>query len=551
MVKGRGYGHVFTGADVTDLTNPMVPVLLGHISFGDAMSDFEVTDSNEYMVLSISHDSVQHLEIWDIDPVADAHLVSSVEMPPNNHEIMDVGDGLAVAINSGAKSLQIYDIDPPELLSQPSLVDIPSGSIRYATISKQFIYMSGSDELVHVIDATDPQNPKIVNSVTVPLLSYVLRSEEDYVYAYCRNAESDSYLVGLNVKNPLSPVLFDWIRPMHSARWISLNGPLACQIDDGGIAIINNTQPETASIEGYIAALGEVSHIDVSGDYAVVLDGSYSDGPFGMQVVNIAQPEAAFVTASLNPASQLTDAAVSNGYAYALSEGENGLRIYDIDPPGNPMLVAQVQGGLGLAVEAGYAYVSDGPNLSILDVSTPETPQLVNSVALEKPGCKDVEVSSGYAFILSDFLNIISVAPPENAHPVAHYPEEQGSTNFNDVDTSNGLTCLSSSYWFPDPPGESTYAMHFLDTSTPESPQEVGELSTHDFPFVETSISGQYVYVAAGSHGLIALDVSKPDKPITVTTFDPWGPYHGHLVISVVGDYAYLGGEGIAIVKLF
>ncbi len=77
--------------------------------------------------------------------------------------------------------------------------------------------------------------------------------------------------------------------------------------------------------------------------------------------------------------------------------------------------------------------------------------------------------------------------------------------------------------------------LQVLDTSTPNSPQPVGQLLTHG-PITRVVISGNYAYTLSPFR---IIDISNPTSPTLVSTFLPSSvPL---MTITVQGSYAYVG----------
>ena len=75
--------------------------------------------------------------------------------------------------------------------------------------------------------------------------------------------------------------------------------------------------------------------------------------------------------------------AVAGNYAYVSSWG-SGLQVIDISVPESPEIVGSVDTpgfANGVAVAGNYAYVSDwGSGLQVIDISVPESPAIVGAV---------------------------------------------------------------------------------------------------------------------------------------------------------------------------
>ena len=87
--------------------------------------------------------------------------------------------------------------------------------------------------------------------------------------------------------------------------------------------------------------------------------------------------------------------------------------------------------------------------------------------------------------------------------------------------------------------------LRIVDVSKPDSPFEVGSWQTPGVA-VEVAISGTLAFVAGREEGLHIVDVSNPAQPQLVTTYDTPGLVWG---VAVEGAWVYLadGPSGLAL----
>ena len=158
------------------------------------------------------------------------------------------------------------------------------------------------------------------------------------------------------------------------------------------------------------------------------------------------------------------------------------------------------QAGAGVATAGGYVYVAEHNGLKILNVADPAHPSLVGSVA-----------TVGQAYDVAVSGNIVVMA---------------GSEGLEVINASN-LT----------------------------APTRVGgyDFTSYGFGY-GVAIDGSHAYMAGGSEGLMAFDISTPSSPKLDGTIVDFGTEIHTDVHSVVlsGQYAYMGGAdaGVAIVDI-
>lgn len=197
------------------------------------------------------------------------------------------------------------------------------------------------------------------------------------------------------------------------------------------------------------------------------------------------------------------DVFVAGNYAYcAMTEG--GLQIVDISDKQNPSLVAEDYtpgSAKGIFVDNDYAYVANDSNLIIYNVSTPSSPQIVETYSSR---ALSVWVEGDYCYIAgwTSGLKILNITDPSN-------PVEVGSLNMT----------YARSVWV-----EGNYAyiidkdagLMIVDITDKATPVLVGTFATADG--WDAAVSGNYAYIADGDDGLIILDISDKTNPVLEST---------------------------------
>ncbi|MCH8334195.1 hypothetical protein IIC65_09700, partial [Candidatus Sumerlaeota bacterium] len=195
--------------------------------------------------------------------------------------------------------------------------------------------------------------------------------------------------------------------------------------------------------------------------------------------------------------------AVSGSLAYVLHEailGTSSLQIIDVSNPSSPVLrgtYAGLPGAQGLAISKSLAFVADSEvGLQIIDVSDPSAPQLR-----------------------------FEVFPVSGAG----------------VTVSNSLAYLTADW------GSSSGFSIFVFTD-PSSPFEVGSITVPG-EAAGVAVEGSWAYVAAGSAGLLVIDVSSRGAPVLVGSYDTPGDATG---VAVEDSLVYVadGFAGLAIIDV-
>jgi len=212
--------------------------------------------------------------------------------------------------------------------------------------------------------------------------------------------------------------------------------------------------------------------------------------------------------------------AVSGTYAY-LAEGTSylgtlrGLQVIEISDPESPQIVGSVDTPgfpQAVAVSGSYAYVADFFSLQVIDITDPRHPQIVGSV--DTPGhTLNVAVSGTYAFVADDggydgrgSLQVIEISDPRNPRIVGSMvtPGHAGA-----VGVAGSYAYLAESD-----------GLHVVDITNPERPALVGECAAGSASGV--AVSETHVYMTGRipggptADGLAILPVQCESTPVSL-----------------------------------
>jgi len=166
----------------------------------------------------------------------------------------------------------------------------------------------------------------------------------------------------------------------------------------------------------------------------------------------------------------------------------------------NVRLVSQIGGG-SFAVHAvgNYAYIGEGPNLRILDISNPSSPVPLGRVLL--PDLVQAVCVSGSLAYVADWgggLQIIDISNPTSPWRRGYY-------------LTPGLAegvFFSGGYAYVADRG----SLHIIDVSNPAVPRRVGSYGGMNSA-MDVRVYGDLAYVADGVAGLRIITISNPTAP--------------------------------------
>ncbi|NQT35235.1 T9SS type A sorting domain-containing protein [bacterium] len=245
------------------------------------------------------------------------------------------------------------------------------------------------------------------------------------------------------------------------------------------------------------------------------------------------------------------DLFVRGDYAFVTTE-LSGLQILNISDPESPELVGfwddNPLEAQGVYVSGDYAYITDGKQsgLRIIDISNPENPTETGYLETLGIAC-DVFVVGNYAYVSEGGYNprinegalrVVDISDPEN-------PQEIG---FQHVSDKGYRVWISGNYAYLACIGGDDAGLIVFDVSDPEDPDSVGYFNSGET--ADIFITGETAYVTGFKDDedtifLFSLDISDPSNPQELDRYNTecqsgWG-------ISISDDYLYLAGSSFTI----
>jgi len=263
-------------------------------------------------------------------------------------------------------------------------------------------------------------------------------------------------------------------------------------------------------MEGWIDTPGTTREIVVSGSYAYI--GAWDDG---LKIVDCGAPTFPRLVGAV-ATDRIEGLVVAGNFVY--TAGLRGLKVIDVSSPEAPEVVASFgdyrsepsasMSGRGVSVVGNYAYVAANGSLGrsglvVIDITTPAAPQRVGSVAIPGVYMEDVDVSAGYAYVAAgrSGLYIFDISNPSAPEFVTM------------VDTPGYLKEVLATQGY-------VYAVEragllIIDTSSPRSPDFVGFLDTPDYA-IDVVPGNGYLIVVDRDSGLLIVDVTAPETPAVI-----------------------------------
>jgi len=364
--------------DISDLENPTKVN-----EFGGSVYFQGVVVENGYAYVANSYNGVMILDVTD---------------PTNPFFLTTVGDGVYgkriraerlylrgryLYIAGREDGLQIIDVSNP---SKPSIV---GSYVRCSTpwdvvVKDNFAYTANLDKGVSVIDISIPDNPTIVTNISTGGQAQGITTIGNYLYV------SDNMLQIIDVTNPIQPRIVKHLNVDNSTpRKTFIKDNYAYLAGGNGFCILNASNPENPALLSHILKNESFNDVFVNGDYAYLISESK------LTLVNIQDPNNPVkVSEWISPEQvRFNGISLKNNYAYLTDDGYGkGLAIVDVNDPRKPELVkyfCNLSWGVNYAaieINGDVAYISRyGYNLVILDISDPLNPVTIKDYVPEYP----------------------------------------------------------------------------------------------------------------------------------------------------------------------
>ena len=288
--------------------------------------------------------------------------------------------------------------------------------------------------------------------------------------------------------------------------WTVIGGQTYCVVSGSSLNIINVSNPITPSLTSTLALAGYGEGIAISGTKVYLAAGST-----GMEVVDISDPA--------NPTSIATAAGSGSGYAEGinvsaprayLGNGAN-VTIFDISTPSSPTIVGTyegtdwVQDAMPLS---NYMYVCEwGVGIEVVDITNPAAPTLITTFA--NPRNADIMFDGNYGFIASREygLTVIDVSTPAAPTAVSTM-ETQGVLRKVSYGAINMGGTIKGHVFTAEVSGVG--AVDDSTVATPAYSGLVGVTPPADGIAYSCLVMGNTAYVPYGSAGMRILDVTNP-----------------------------------------
>ncbi len=486
---------------------------------------------------------------------------------PGAAQVVRVRDGLAY-IGTAGSGLQIFDVRDPAAPVFVGSYATYGNVVDLTFVGKIAILAVGSGDLV-TVDVSDPAAPVLNLVVSTPGTTRGVAVDGLHVFV----ADGTAGLFVFSIASGTSGTY----TPTAEVLDVVVDGDVAyLALSDGRVEAVDVTDPLNATLMGSISVGGRVEALALSGNSLYV-----AAGTSGLQVVQVTHPASMALRGSLALSGNCVDVAVSSDVAFVAAQS-GGVHQVDISDPSLPvettthpasdsaqgifpllhhLLIADGNTGvvlrqwakdlgvmsigslpglnlqlpLDLQIRGDFAYLIDGADFLVIDLSDPTAPSVARTVTISGTPY-DFDIGGDHAYVDTSpggVLLVLDISNPSNPFPVGSLTKSTVSrasrvegNRLYQVSVKGGG--LSAGGW-----------LSIFDISTPNLPTTVVDtlLNPGGFTFEAIDVEGDLAYIAAGNDGLMVVNVNDPTAPSVVATH----PVTTGAITDVVveGNHAY------------
>jgi hypothetical protein len=554
--------------DVIDIANPVQPARVGGYQAPYGGLECVAVSGNYAYVLGGRWDGtnwIRGLQVFGVSSPANPQSMGWCPIRRQGRDLVVSGNYAYVAENeqdvvgNWKGGLEVMDISSPATPKPVGWYDAGDAALTWVqkvAVSGNYAYLGGANGL-QVIDISNPADPQLAGEIDTGAVGSLALSGK---YAYVGTMEWNvSALKVIDISNPARP---QWVGVSDSLgigrgfMSAAVSSHYACVgVVDVGLQVIDISNPASPELLGVIETMGQTRNVALSGNYAYL-----AEGYAGLRVIDVSNAGSPRKVGEYHTSAAAETVAVSGKYA-CVGELEyaggwvSRLEVVDISNPAEPKHVGWYDPGDAVwkpAVSGNYAYLPGPGGLQVIDVSNPADPQRVGGYADAKDLTgfvwnQSVAVVSNRAYVANgaDGLLVLDVSNPTNITKVGGY---RTVAQVWKIGVSGYYACLAGAY-----------DLHVIDISNPTNPLLVGRYGLPEeggWYIYTMAVAGNYVYLNLNVCGpgavcrLEVIDISNPSHPERVGS----GPYFADGVFGVAGsgNHIYLAGvtEGLLILEM-
>jgi len=526
VVPGCGFGEVTVNPGDVPLTPPILSLKASYDTYGQTRG--VLLDGNQvYVADGNTGLLVLRLNSFNaLVKVGQLGLVGGASGGGSAYSLKKKGNYLFMAARSeGVHVINVTDPANP-VLSNTITIPTPARATFLELVGNN-LYVAADEKLV-IVDITDPVNPVIKGSVLSNSLNQHLVVSDSYAYVAAYNK---GFRI-IDISNPDLPVVVVEFDVSLTVKSIEKKGDIIyLGAAEGKILSVNVADITTPRFLDIID-LPDTTNVGINelSPYHMIIRDGYmyvSDGDSGIQIVDIKNPEALIVEKGLD----------TSGNSWEIStEGRN-------------MIVADEFSGVHF-VDIFETNDSDGDHVQDGADAFPNNPfecldtdgdGIGNNADLDDDNDTFLDLIDAFPFDVNEWLDTDSDSIGDNADVFPTNPTEWADKDLDGVgDNSDQVNQLSlSSFGGHDTTNgqtrgvlkdgsiiyvaDGTAGLKVYELASGGSLNKIGAffLAGEAQAAARTLLKvGNYLYLTARTEGLYVLDVSDPANPVLITRID-------------------------------
>ncbi len=446
----------------------------------------------------------------------------------------------AYGIADQARTLQIINVTDkmdPQLVRS---VACPN-DVLDAAVNNNTVYVALGDLGLGIVDITDPPNASWIAVVLTSGTASGVVVEGNYAYV----ADHGAGITVMDISDADNPVKGNTVTANGKTGMLKVvagNGNLYTVMGTDGVATFSLGSPANPTWEDTdIAPAGTNDGLNldfIAGNHLCLADGWQS-----LSIFDLADPDNPTWVTTHNPGQSALDVSLEGDYAY-VAQGENGMRIVDLSTLSTPVNHGQLGYAntetCGVEKQGNFVYECQGNDgMFLVDITNPDF--ILPGGMVTSVDYADIAMHQNIACLADRNRGLVTQDISDPASPV-----ELDATNIGgagDLFLDSGFNRV---YVLSDSPSATLF---IYDIETPASIQKLGSMVVNNARKIVADDG--IAYIAAGSRGLVTIDVTPPDIPAFLNENN--SGVGTAVSVAKSGNYAYVADSdnGLAVYSVF
>ncbi len=403
------------------------------------------------------------------------------------------------------------------------------GAIKRLAVLGQYAYVTGT--ALHIVDVSNPSHAQelgrytgMENATDLAIIGNYAWVLTGYLW-HGRTPTGELHVI--DISNPAKPAKVNVLQFNQPTQRLLVANGFAYVGAYEDLHVFSTANPKSPTPVTTYRASGYIADLATLGTALLIAS---SDGD-SLRAISIARPERLGDLWSFYTPKGANQVAVAGRYAY-IADHRYGFLVMDIAEPRAPVIVGEATEffeGWDLALAGNYLYVSSGDSLRIMNLINPTYAVQVGALSLPLNGVSHLSIVGNRAYLVGGKFFVVDIS-----HPDA--PKLLGSLAFPD-NQANDLAIMDHYAIIAD-----TEALRIVDIAEPARLKEVSSLQMAGWPY-RVSVSGNFAYVVTNQTGLHVVNLANPAKPVEASFL----PALYMKSVTVAGTLAWVSDDNIGL----